>query len=105
MRRVVVWVLSVGGVIGLLLALGFKGWQGPNGSEFRMGYPDSWVIWESLPNGGHQFEVSIWRWSFLILFGSIYALYYAVRLNRRKSADAEPGAAPDPAAHGGSGSS
>jgi hypothetical protein len=95
MRRIVVWVLSVGGVIGLLLALGFRGWQGPNGPEFRMGYPDSWVVWESTPNGGHRFEVNVLRWSFLILVASVYALYYAVRIGRRKTPEAEPGATAD----------
>lgn len=92
MRRVTIWVLSVAGIIGLLFAFGFRSWQGPNGPEFRMGFPDSWVGWESLPNGGHQFEVSLLRWSFLILFGSIYALYYAVRLNQRHSVDTAPNA-------------
>ncbi len=95
MRRAAVWVLSVAGVIGLLLAFGFEGWRGPNGPEFRMGFPDSWVVWESLPNGGHHFEVNLLRWSVLILVGSVYALYYAVRLSRRRSPDAEPDAAPD----------
>lgn len=95
MRRVAIWVLSVGGVIGLLFALGFKGWQGPNGLEFRMGYPDSWVVWESTPNGGHRFEVSVLRWSVLILVTSVYALYYAVRLSNHKSPGAEPGVAGD----------
>lgn len=85
MRKVTVGVLSVGGVIGLLLALGFRAWQGPNGPEFRMGYPDPWVVWESTPNGGHHFEVNIVRWSFLILVAGVYALYYAVRLGRRKA--------------------
>jgi hypothetical protein len=90
MRRVAVWGLWIGGMIGLLLASGFEGWKGPNGPEFRMGYPDSWVIRESLPNGGHRFEVNLIRWSVLILFGSIYALYYAVRLNRHNDANIEP---------------
>ena len=94
MRRVAVGVLAVAGVIGLLLALGFERWMGPHGPEFRMGYPDAWVIWESLPNGGHRYEVNLLRWSALILLGSVYALYYAVRLSRRKSVDADPGTAP-----------
>lgn len=95
MRKVATWVLSVAGAAGLFLAVGFSGWQGPNGSEFRMGFPDSWVVWESLPNGGHRFEVSFLRWSFLILVGGVYALYYAFRLVRRQPADAEPAAAAD----------
>lgn len=90
MKRISVWVLSIAGVIGLFLGLGFKGWKGPNGPEFRMGYPDSWIVWESLPNGGHRFEVNLLRWSALILIVSVYALYYSVRLGRRKSLDAEP---------------
>ncbi len=91
MRKVGVWVLSVGGVIGLFLAFGFEGRKGPNGPEFRMGYPDSWVVWESTPDGGHRFEVSVLRWSVLILGASVYALYHAVRLGRRKSSVAGPG--------------
>lgn len=95
MQRVAVWALSVAGVIGLLLALGFEGWKGPNGPEFRMGFPDAWVVWESLPNGGHRYEVNVLRWSVLILAGSVYALYGAVRLNQRKATDPEPGPAAD----------
>ena len=83
MRRVTVWVLSVAGVIGFLLAFGFEGRKRPSGPEFRMGYPDSWVVWESLPDGGHRFEANPLRWSGLILVGSVSALYYAVRINRR----------------------
>ncbi len=96
MRPGVVWVLSVAGIIGLLLALGFEAWKGPNGPEFRMGYPDSWITWESLPNGGHRFEVNPLRWSGLMLVGSVYALYYAVRLTRRRSTHVDEGAVPDP---------
>lgn len=95
MRRTTVWALSIAGVVGLLLAFGVKSWQGPNGPEFRMGYPDSWGVWESLPNGGFRYEVNFLRWSALILVGSVYALYYAVRLNRRVPVNAKPGAAPD----------
>ena len=90
MRRTAVWALSIAGVVGLALGLGFKSWQGPNGPEFRMGYPDSWIVWESTPNGGHHFQVNFLRWSGLILVASVYALYYAVRLNRRKPAGAAP---------------
>ena len=67
MRKVAVWVLSVAGVIGLLLALGFQLWKGPNGLEFRMGYPDAWVVWESTPGGGNRADVHVLRWSVLIL--------------------------------------
>ncbi len=83
MRKVAAGLLFVASVICLLLAFGFRAWQGPNGPEFRMGYPDAWVVWESTPNGGHRGEVSVVRWSFLILAAGVYALYYAVRLGRR----------------------
>lgn len=93
MRQVVFWVLLFAGGIGLLLAFGFETWNGPNGPEFRMGYQDLWVVWESFPNGGHRSEVNLLRWSALILVGSVYSLYYATRLSRRKAAVAEPTAA------------
>ena len=96
MRKVAVWVLAVGGVVGLALALGFERRRGSGGGEFRMGWPDSWIVWESTPNGGFRWEVNFLRWSVLILIASIYSVYYAVRLNRRQPADAEPGAAVDP---------
>jgi hypothetical protein len=91
MRKVAVWLLSVSGVIGLLVAFSFEAWKGPNGPEFRMGYPDSWVVWESTPNGGHRSEVDFLRWSVLIWVTSVYALYYAVRLGRRNAPDSGPG--------------
>lgn len=94
MQKIPVWVFSVGGVIGLLFALGFHGSSGPNGAEFHMGYPDSWVVWESTPNSHHS-EVNFFRWSVLILVASIWALSHAARLSRRKPVDAQPTAAGD----------
>jgi hypothetical protein len=88
MRKVGVWLLAVGGLVGLILALGFERRQGPDGPDFRMGYPDSWIVWESTPNGGHRYEINAFRWSFGILVASVYALYYAVRLGRRKTPSA-----------------
>src|SRR5262245_15467662 len=96
MRRAGVWILTIAGLVGLLMALTFEGRGGPQGSAFRMGLPDAWVEWESTPNG-HTFGVYILRWSFGILVASVYALYYAVRLSRHTQPQkpAEPGAAPD----------
>jgi hypothetical protein len=88
MHKVTAWLLAVGGLIGLVLALGFEVRQTPDGPDFRMGYPDSWVVWESTPNGGHRYEMNALRWSFGILVAGVYSLYYAVRLWRRKATSA-----------------
>jgi hypothetical protein len=97
MRKGAVWILSVGGVVGLLVALSFEWRKGPDGSAFRIGYPDSWVVWESTPNGGFRWEIDFIRWSVLILIASVYSVYYAVRLSRRPPADVEPATSADPA--------
>ncbi len=94
MRKASVWVLTIAGLFGLLLALGFEGHGGPREWEFRMGYPDAWVEveWVSPPSSsvpgaidsGFESRVLFLRWSFGILVASIGALSYAVRLGLRK---------------------
>jgi hypothetical protein len=92
-----VWVLTVGGVIGLLLAFSFESRGTLDGWDFRMGFPDAWVVREGLPHGGFRSEVNFLRWSFGILATSVFALSYAARLSRGSARQAEPVAAPDPA--------
>ena len=81
MRKAAVWVLTIAGLAGLCMALGFEGRGGPQGWVYRVGYPDAWVEWESTP-AGHTYGVNVLRWSFGTLVASVYALYYAVRVRR-----------------------
>ena len=96
MRKAAVWMLTIAGLAGLCMALGFEGRGGPQGWVHRVGYPDAWVEWESTPDGFTS-GMHVVRWSVGILVASVYALCYAVRLSRRTPLEkpAEPVAAPD----------
>ena len=93
MRKVSVWVLAIPGLVGLLMAVGsFKahsgGIQGPDGKQvegptvIRMGFPDTWVEFESRPDR-HITDVYFIRWSFGILLFSVCALCSALLMSRR----------------------
>lgn len=104
MRNVAVWVLSVGGVIGLVMFFSVVWVERLNGFEFRMGFPDSWIVWESIPPGGHRSEINFVRWSVLILVASVSALQSAARLSRQTPAAVEPSSNADPIRQAGLGS-
>jgi hypothetical protein len=98
MRKVPIWLLLIAGLIGLVMALGsFQGRGG--GREIqgdggivervreermirRMGYPDTWLEWESRPNA-HIVGVYFLSWSFGILVASVCALCGVLVPSRR----------------------
>ena len=91
MRRVILWVLTIGGLIGLLTAFGFELKQQTRSvtkdsividTTLRVGEPDVWLEWEDGPNG-RKSDLHIVRWSFVILVASVFALCSAVLLKWR----------------------
>ena len=80
MNRVLAFVLGVIGLIGILTALSFTIQQGLGHYSFRMGFPDSWIVWEEEDQKGFHWEMNLLRWSFGILVLSLFCLQYAVRL-------------------------
>jgi hypothetical protein len=109
MRRALCWVLGLAGLVGLGQFLGCEGHGSQGHWVIRMGSPDTWLLWESRPDG-HQFEMNMLRWSMAIGVASVFALYCSVRLACRPAAlasseHAEPGASPDPTGVADSGSS
>ena len=96
MRKSSVWLLTIAGLVGLVMALGFERPAGPQGWVFRMGFPDTLAEAEWTSNS-YTGRVYFLRWSFAILVASVYALCFAVRLSRRTppQKSAKPGAAPE----------
>jgi hypothetical protein len=110
MRRALCWVLGLAGLVGLGLFLWPESHGGQGHWMFRMGSPDAWLVWESRPDGGWQYEMNLLRWSIGIFVASVYVLCHSVRLALTPAAPAsskhaEPGPAHDPTRIGDSGSS
>jgi hypothetical protein len=85
MRRAKASVLGVIGLLGILTALSFTIEQGLGHYSFRMGIPDSWIVWEQEDQKGFHSEMNLLRWSFGILVLSLFCLQYAVRLGWLKA--------------------
>ena len=104
MRKAGVWLLTITGLIGLLVAFSVHGGGGgastprPGGPVhveplvWRVGLPDGWLEWErpgfllgqeSRPNV-HFTGVYVLTWSFGILSASLCALGCAALLGRRR---------------------
>jgi hypothetical protein len=80
MHRAMASVLGVIGLLGILTALSFTIEQGLGHYSFRMGIPDSWIVWEQEDQKGFHSEVNPFRWSFGLLVLSLVCLQYATRL-------------------------
>jgi hypothetical protein len=79
MRRLMVAVLTLLGLVGLILFLSFEINSEQGYSSFRMGQPDAWIVWDEDLNG-HKYAVTFTRWSFGIGILALVCLYYSVRL-------------------------